>query len=103
MTSLCWEWDPAARLLTTAEAARSVRRDPQAIRDWVRYGLLAPVAWQRPPAGRGKLQPLYLEIDVLTAESQARASRTRSGATRRGKGRHVAPRGDGTTSCDQSG
>lgn len=103
MTSQQWEWDPSARLLTTAEAATSVGVPETRIRKWASRRLITAVAWQRPDGGRGHLQPLYLELDILTAESRARSGKARSGATRRGTGRHVAPKGDEVTSCDQGG
>ena len=103
MTSQAWEWDPATRLLTTAEAAQSAGVREHRVRKWAQRGLIAAVAWQRPDNGKGRLQPLYLELDVLTAESRARSSKASSGATRRGTGRHVAPGGDEVTSCDQGG
>lgn len=106
MTALGWieaDWDPSARLLTTAESAEAVGRKPRNIRDWAAYGLLTPKDWQPPANGRGKPQPLYLEADVLAAELAARTSRRRSGETRRYRHRNVAKHRDGTSSCDQAG
>lgn len=89
-------WDPRRRLLTTSEAAASVRRTPQAIWDWRRNGLLTPFAW------RGR-SPLYREIDVLKAERAARTHRARSGRTRAADAAAVDTGGDGSRSCDQGG
>lgn len=62
--------DPAERLLTTAEAARAAHVDEARIRDWARRELITPVAT---PNG----QPVYRELDVLTAEALTRrAART---------------------------
>jgi hypothetical protein len=89
-------WDPRRRLLTTAEAAESVGRGQQAIWDWRRLGLLTPFAW------RGR-SPLYLEIDVLSAEQAARTHRARSGQTRAATGDRLDSGRDGSRSCDQGG
>ena len=106
MTALGWieaDWDPRARLLTTAESAEAVGRKPRNIRDWARYGLLTPKDWQPPASGRGKPQPLYLEADVLAAELAARTARRRSGETRRYRHRKIAKHRDGTSSSGQAG
>jgi hypothetical protein len=105
-----WAWDPATRLLTTAEAAVTAGVPEHRIRKWASRKinpdgdtLIAAVAFQRSADGRGRLQPLYLELDVLSAEARARSWRTRAAATRRRNRPGVAPRGDEVTSCDQSG
>lgn len=67
--------DPAQRLLTTAEAATAAHVDEARIRDWARRKLIEPVA---APNG----QPVYRELDVLTAEAATRrAARERALAT----------------------
>lgn len=99
-------WDPQARALTTAEAAASAGVSEAVIRRWASDGVLTAVAWQPTRSGRGGrrgMQPLYRESEVLTAEARAATAPARSGATRRGKPRHVAQRPDGVTQSDQSG
>ncbi len=99
-------WDPGARALTTAEAADSAKVSQDVVRRWASTGVIRAVSWQRTRSGRGGrggLQPLYLESDVLSAEGRASTAAARSGATRRGMGRHVAPQRDGVTQSDQSG
>jgi len=60
--------DPAARLLTTAEAAEAAHVSEQDIRNWARpsRGLLTPA--DHDAEGR----PLYRELDVLRAEQHTR-------------------------------
>lgn len=102
------DWDPATRALTTQEAAELVDRSTSVIRRWSTEGTLTPVAWQR-RTGRGPSRvPLYLELDVLVADSLHRTAAQRSGRSR-SAGRHVAgpgpvdERGDGRAQCDHSG
>lgn len=54
------------RLLTTNEAAQITDRRPATIRKWVQRGHLKPFTKDN----RGR--PLYLELDVLTAERKTR-------------------------------
>lgn len=61
-------WDPHSRLLTTAEAAQTADRSPATITRWWRAGHITPHSWL---AG----EPLWLEMDVLTAEGRAREAR----------------------------
>lgn len=60
--------DPAARLLTTAEAAEAAHVDEMDIRNWARPSrrLLTPA--DHDADGR----PLYRELDVLRAEAKTR-------------------------------
>lgn len=57
--------DPAARLLTAAEAANAAHVDEARIRDWDRRGLITP-------AGHADGRPVYRELDVLRAEAATR-------------------------------
>lgn len=54
------------RLLTTNEAAQAAHRRPKTITSWVRRGYLKPFTHDL----RGR--PLFLELDVLTAERKTR-------------------------------
>lgn len=60
--------DPAARLLTTAEAAEAAHVEEMDIRNWARpsRGLLAPADHDKDG------HPLYRELDVLRAEARTR-------------------------------
>lgn len=65
-------WDPHRRLLTIDEAAKSVGRSASTIRNWVQDQRL------RPHARMGR-RNLYLEVDVLAAEADARGKDLRIG------------------------
>lgn len=65
--------DPAARELTTAQAAAAAHVPEATIRDWARAS--RPLI--RSVAGPGEL-PRYLELDVLRAEAHTRRARRRT-------------------------